>query len=277
MTDVDYLTKFSALIENYVDMARAEMEARWQGWELDLTQRELHEVIGGLLARQVTLATQFALVPPIWNGHIAPLILRTMADTYITLAWIFCEPLDRSRKYILYGLGQEKLHLEHRKSDLESQGLNPNDDPFVKANEQWLNTQRYTFLTEVNVGSWSGVDTRTMAQEAGCSTVYNLSYVPFSAATHSMWHHVSQHNLTVCSNPLHGYHRIPIDPETPFADITYLFSAALYVEDSFKLFDEKTDVKVTLPSAFGALEKAITELGQDDYESGDDGVSTEND
>ncbi len=90
-----------------------------------------------------------------------------MTETYITLTWIFIDPLDRAQKFILYGLGQEKLQLEHRKADLQTQGLKQDDDPVVNSLESWINSQQYTFLTEVNVGSWSGIDIRAMSIEAG--------------------------------------------------------------------------------------------------------------
>ena len=45
---------------------------------------------------------------------------------------------------------------------------------------------------------------------------YDFVYTPFSAAVHNMWHHVARYNLTYCDNPLHRYHRIPIDPPDCF-------------------------------------------------------------
>ena len=248
----------------YATMARAELGERWQKWKLDLTQREVHEVVGALLARQVSLATQVADAPSIWNGHIAPVILRTMTDTHITLAWILRDPVDRARKYIMYGLGQEKLNIEHRKAQLEVQGIDPNTDPLIKASEDWLNSQRYTFLTEVNVGSWAGIDTRSMADEAKCLDLYNFAYTPFSAATHSMWQHVSKYNLVPCTNPLHGYHRIPVAPDTPFSDVDYFYNAAKYLDESLKLFDETFGVKTTAPSAFSALIEVLREFNEED-------------
>ena len=73
-----------------------EIENRIGRWPVDLTKREVHEVVGGLLARQATLGIQLASSPGIWNGHVAPLILRTMVDTFITLAWIIEDPVDRA-------------------------------------------------------------------------------------------------------------------------------------------------------------------------------------
>ena len=48
-----------------------------------------------------------------------------MVDAYITLAWIFDDPLERSRKFLLYGLGQAKLSNEHRKAQLQADGIDP--------------------------------------------------------------------------------------------------------------------------------------------------------
>src|SRR2546423_11640354 len=107
MTTKEFWKATEAILRNYVQMLEVELSERWKGWSLDLSCREMYEVIGALLARQLTLAVEFAMSPSIWNMHIAPLILRSMADNYINLAWIFQEPLDRSRKFIIYGLGQE--------------------------------------------------------------------------------------------------------------------------------------------------------------------------
>jgi len=249
--------------ETYTRMVRAELSERWEKWSLDLSNREMYEVIGALLARQVTLATQLASVPSMWNPHIAPMILRTMTEGYITLAWIFIDPEDRSKKFILYGLGQTKLQIEHRKVDLQSQRMDPNDDPIIEAMERWVNSQRYTFLTEVNVGSWSGIDIRTMSQEAGCKNLYDFAYVPFSAATHSMWQHISKYNLITCTNPLHGYHRVPIDSPDMLIEPDFLYRAAKYVQESFTLFDANTSITVSTPSAFNALVEALKEFGEE--------------
>ena len=126
--------------------------------------------------------------------------------------------------------------------------------------ESWINSQQYTFLTEVNVGSWSGIDIRTMSIEAGCNDLYNFAYVPFSGATHSMWQHVSRHNLITCTNPLHGYHHVPIDQPDTWVEPDFLYRAAKYVQKSYELFDEKTSIKVSALSAFKMLIKSLKEL-----------------
>lgn len=264
MNKQDAWAELSTIIDTYIQMVRAELHQRYEHWPLDLKNREMHEVIGGLVARQVTLATQLAQAPSIWNGHMAPLILRTMTDGYITLAWIFDDPLERSRKFILYGLGQEKLEIESRKAQLLQNGNKEvAKDPLIEFKEAWLNSQRYSFLTEVNVGSWSGLSTREMAEQANCLDLYRDAYSPFSAATHNMWHHIDRYNLAICPNPLHRYHKIPIDPEME-PDADYLYRAAKYVQKAFDLFDERTKVQVSLPSAYNELNKTLKKFRSTD-------------
>lgn len=240
------------VLQKYVQEVEKELDTRWESWSIDLSHAEKYEVIGALLARMVTLATELAVSPQIWNEHIAPVLLRTMVDAYITLAWIFNDPLERSRKFLLYGLGQAKLSNEHRKAQLLADGIDPQNDPVVKATEGWINSQRYLFLTEVNLGNWAGINTRKMAEEAGCIDLYNYVYTSFSAATHNMWHHIGRYNLKACLNPLHGLHYVPVDYQLP-SHITYLRLAAKYTDKAFKLFNEKTGIKPMSPTSYEIL------------------------
>ena len=127
------------------------------------------------------------------------------------------------------------------------------------ATEQ-LNAERFEHLTEVSIGSWSETDTRRMAEEAGCLDLYRLAYTPFSAAVHSMWHHVADYNLGRCRNPLHQYHRVPVDPDLA-SDIDYVYRAAKYVDKTMDLFDRKTGVSVEASSTLDWFMDALTKLG----------------
>jgi hypothetical protein len=274
MTDSERLP-IDQVLHSYVDLVREELNDRWEQWKLDLAVSEMYEVVGALLARQVTLATQLALAPSIWNGHVAPLVLRSMIENYINLAWIFQDPVERSRQFVLHGLGQAKLLIEHRKTILRNRGDNADEDPLIQVHEVWLNSQRFSFLTEVNVGAWAGVDIREMASQTGCEDLYRLAYMPFSGATHNMWHHVEMYNLLQCANPLHQYHRVPIDPDLS-PDIDYLYRAAKYVQIAFELFDAKTGISSRTESAFDTLTQHIGALGRS-APSGDDSSAESND
>jgi hypothetical protein len=128
----------------------------------------------------------------------------------------------------------------------------PEEERFIEWLEQWTNRQRWTFLTDVNLGSWSGSSTRKMAEEAGCLDFYNYVYTPFSACTHSMWNHIGIYNLRECRNPLHKFHLVGAAVDAPL-DPNYPYLAAKYLEKAFATFDEETGIKITDDSAFDVL------------------------
>ena len=105
------------LVEDYIDGVTAEFRARWEKWPVSIEQPGPSEVTVGLLRRQYGLALNLGTNPNIWNAEIAPIILRCMVEVYITLAWILEDPVVRCKKYIDYGLGQEKLIIKHRNDE----------------------------------------------------------------------------------------------------------------------------------------------------------------
>ncbi|HHH28506.1 MAG TPA: hypothetical protein ENK57_09190, partial [Polyangiaceae bacterium] len=231
------------IADRFADDLQVELAARWEAWQLDLSRKELHEVVGALLARQVTLAVEFAQVPACWNYHVGPLFLRAMADVYITLAWIFNEPterLERAQKFIHFGLGQEKLQLEHRHAEIKRKGreLSTEERLHSESVKAWIDAQQYSFLTEVNVGSWSDLTIRKMAEEAGCIDFYNYVYQPWSGVAHSQWQHVGRYNVEHCAYPLPLNHLVPAAPML-YSDLHLLYRAGKYAEKALRLFDEK--------------------------------------
>jgi hypothetical protein len=257
-----FQTKLQLVVDAFAQRAQEEFAYRQKKWSTDLTHNEVHEVIGALLARQVTLATQLASSFSNWNGHVAPLFLRTMADVYINIAWVLRDPDDRAKKFILFGLGQAKLELEHRRADLETKKAKSGEVERIQMQEDWINQQRAIFLTDVNVGSWSGISTRTMAGEAGCIDFYNYVYTPFSSCTHSTWHHVARYNLIPCNNPLHRHHSVPAIIDLP-ADPHYLHLAARYLQKTFAKFDETFGKFKRSKSALDVLADGLTKLDRE--------------
>jgi hypothetical protein len=251
--------KVQETVDAFVRRAKDEFAYRLKKWPTDLRHNDVHEVIGALLARQVTLAVQLASSIPNWNGHVAPLFLRAMADVYINIAWVLRDPDERAKKFILYGLGQAKLELEHRRADLATRDAKSGELEYIEIQENWINQQRAIFLTDVNVGNWSGISTRTMADEAGCIDFYNYVYTPFSSCTHSTWHHVAKYNLNPCNNPLHRYHSIPAIIDEPL-DPHYLYLGARYLQKTFAKFDEVFGQFVGRKSALDVLNDGLAKL-----------------
>ena len=226
----------SEVMKEYVERAEQAVDRLWRDLRphVKLYEAEAYEVCGGLIARQASLSTQLAMSPGIWNGHIAPLVLRAMTDAHITLAWILREPVLRSKQYILHGLGQEKLSIAHLEQHVAAV-TSPSEQviALLEAKKAWLGNQRHDFLTEVNLGSWSGLNVREMAAEAGCDSMYRFAYTPFSAVVHSMWNHVSSYNLRHCTNPLHKWHRVPVMART-MLDPDFVYRSSKYLSQSFR-------------------------------------------
>jgi hypothetical protein len=253
--------EFKKILDTYIDNTLNELRIIWNNLSIDLTRKEMYEVLGGLIARQITIAKQFLSCSSIWTEDIAPIILRSMADNYINFAWILNDPLDRSRKFILHGLGQEKLVIEHRKKELENEGINYKDDEFIKACERWIDTQRYSFLTEVNIGSWSGLSTRDMAEQSGCMDFYNYVYLPFSCAAHNLWNHIAKYNLIISENPLHNYLRRPVIPDN-YNALIYVDLAAKYVDKMLCEFDTVFKDQPKRKSSYKILKNSFIKLNK---------------
>lgn len=225
------------VMRRYVSIVKAGLDDRWSKLDVELFDNAPQEVAGALIARQATLTVQLARSPGTWNGHVAPLFLRSMVDAHISLAWVLRDPGTRARQFVLYGLGQEKLSIEHLKQhQSNADASDAQMAEMIEAREDWLNSQRRDFMTEVNVGSWSGQNTREMAEDADCSGLYKFAYLPFSGVTHNMWQHIAMYNLRPCANALHKYHRVPTIADVPM-DPDYVYRSSKYVSRSYELFD----------------------------------------
>jgi len=211
------VSKLLEAAQLYRDKLLKEIKDCWNRVTIDLSKPLRDEVLGALIARQARFATVIVTEPQLWSLDISRILLRCMVDTHITLLWLATKgTYPDFENFVEYGLGQEKLLLEHiksrlDKSDPESHRLREN----VEGMESWIDSQFLTYLLPVNVGSWTKKTTRQMAEETGCPEIFNLSYAPFSSVLHGTWNAISRLNLEFCSNPLHRFHRVPSLEEPP--------------------------------------------------------------
>jgi hypothetical protein len=236
-------------VDSYENFLSNSFDEIWGLVEIEYDKLEAYSVIGGLLSRQVTLSIQMARSPNILNGHSGPLFLRGMTDLHIALSWIMLDLEERSKKYILHGLGEEKLLMEHYKKEIEDHPDDPNNEQIeqlIDVKSAWINAQRRDFFVEVNLGHWAHLDYRRMSQEAGCEGLYKFAYKPFSHAAHNMWPHVSVYNSKGCESPLHKHHLIPDLFEAPL-DLDFLFRSCKYVHMAYELFIDKFGFELSLP------------------------------
>ena len=247
-------------IEAFVDHLKAQVDIRWRYWTTNHEQRHVHEVVGGLLARQATLASQLALNPLAWNEHSAPLFLRPMVENCINIAWILKDSDKRAKQFIEYGLGQENLLLEHAKATLRAEGKDPEDDLSIAQWEEWISSLKYPFLTEINVGNWADSNTGKMAEKVDLLDLHRQDYARWSGGTHNMWQHIVRWNLRDCRNPLHGAHRLPTVSSPTVPDTELLRKAAEYVDMANHIFDEATGFESNTATALDELDRFLKRM-----------------
>jgi hypothetical protein len=260
----DVTEGIEGFITAFTHFAHYDFRARERAWELNLGKPQERQVILALLARQATLAVEIVSNPGIWNSNTAPIMLRAMADVHITLVWLIQNPGERVDLYVQDGLGSIKLEIAHRKEELEKGGVEGPDQQtiYLEQLENWLESQQLEFLTEVNLGSWSGKNTRMMAQEAGCLDFYNYVFQPFSSAVHSYWSHVGRINIEYCKNPAHNFHFLPVIPSFQ-PDTHWCRMAGKYLAKTLRSFDEFVG-KPELPvRSYSVIHDALTEPGSE--------------
>ncbi len=245
--NIDSEDSFEQFVVSYRNAVRTDLRARLDNWPLDLEEIEVFEVVTALLCRQATLAMEMASSPGVWTPHTAPILLRAIADVFINLAWILKDPCPRARLYVEDGQGAIKLQIAHQKRALEAV-TDPNDADelrqMIELWSDWLAGQRMEALVEVNLGSWSGLNTRKMAEEAGFLDFYNYVYQPFSNVAHSNWSHVSMFNTVHCQNPAHRWHRGAAIASGP-VDLNWLYLASKYLSKTFGHFDHVHDLSLS--------------------------------
>ena len=76
------------LVQQFINETKDELRVLWNELPIEIPEKELYEVVGALLSRQTLLLRQMAFSTEFWNRDGGSLILRSMVDTYITLAYI---------------------------------------------------------------------------------------------------------------------------------------------------------------------------------------------
>lgn len=263
MSDTETIRRIIELAELFAVDAISEFDASLASWKFDMARNTEFEVIGALLARQTTLAVRIARTPQVWNDHVAPILLRSMADVHITICWALESPEERCPKFVEYGIGQLKLNIEHVKN-VGDAGVEPGAISCeLPALEDWLEGQKARYFIDVNVGSMSGDGgIHKMAKDCGCKEFYDLHYSPLSGCAHSMWQCIGRLNLTPCTNPLHGWHSVPFVPES-YPDLHFLHAAARYFDMTLRRFRQKIGSELLATTAAEKLKKAMQDALSD--------------
>ncbi|MCY1719221.1 DUF5677 domain-containing protein [Prolixibacteraceae bacterium Z1-6] len=241
---------FNRILNKYLANINAEFLERWNLLVPTIEDKEFIEVIIGLLSRQISITHYYLSSPNTWNGDIGTIILRSICENVINISWILKDDsINRARMFIVYGLGQEKLQLEHRKNEMNNGEVSEEEIQMVEYMENSLNQEKYTFLTDVNIGSWSDKSILKIAEEADCLDFYHLAFTPFSNSAHGTWNHLIKYSLRKSSNPLHNLLRRPIfynlEPDITFAEL-----AMKYLSKSLRKFDNYFNQKIVSKDSY---------------------------
>jgi hypothetical protein len=173
----------------------------------DLYDPTRDEIFFGLISRAVRLYILLNTDPNTWARDVFGIFLRCLADTVITFAYLAKngKPED-FLAFRKYGEGQEKLIMLHLQDNY------PEGRDLVGRNVENISDELGDFNAEfidIELGSWSGKDTRRLAQEAGLEKIYRLVFSPSSGDLHGSWLSLKHSNLLRCREPLHRFHRLP--------------------------------------------------------------------
>lgn len=195
------------------EMVRAHLEQLAHRIRFDLYDPLRDEILGGLYARAARLYCLICELPPLWSRDVGGIIVRCLADTAITFAYLAkCGNDELFRRFKEYGEGQEKLLMLHL------EGSHPGDASMEGRDAAMIAEELGGFAAEllhIELGSWAKKDARKLASAAGMERFYRLVFTPSSSDVHGTWVSLRQSNLLHCVEPLHRFHRIPSYVEPP--------------------------------------------------------------
>lgn len=178
----------------------------------DLYSPDRHEVLSGLVYRQLRAVRVMVEFPALWTMEHGSAAIRGVLEARIVVKWLMKQnDPDLYTRFKDYGRGRLKLlklHLEEYRDTLENPPSDLEDQ--IEYMDALVNRDLMEEFQDISVeGSFAGIDTRRMAEQVGLITDYRLVFQPASANVHGEWAALDQYILTTCRNPLHRWHRIP--------------------------------------------------------------------
>ena len=153
------------------------------------------------------LATAIELIDAPAAGILGRVGLRTLMETLIVLSYLIRE--DSAGKwaaYRLYGAGQAKLALL-KLADVDKLPAFVN----LETLEALANEDIWEEFVPINIGHWDTSNLRELSARSGSKALYDEFYPWTSSYAHASWGAVRDSAFTVCINPLHRLHRIPLE------------------------------------------------------------------
>lgn len=165
-------------------------------------------VLLGLASRMFRLLSDFLDRPSAWAPGTAAYHLRPIVETRIVSAWLTKrDDASTFAAYREHGLGHLKLLRDHIRADF-GEDLDQDAKELLESLDRRVNLEIDEWFQPVNVGSFTKVTVRQMAIDCDLKRLYDLSFVPLSSENHGEWPSVRENDTVLCTDPLHGGHRI---------------------------------------------------------------------
>lgn len=159
----------------------------------------------GIVLYDLNLSLELAALPSsiLSSGRT---LLRSIVESCITLHYLCLkDDLTIWTQYRNYGSGQSALSFLKTVDLSDAPSYVDLDTLEMLANEDaWLETK------DILIGAWAKKNLREMAIECDRKEVYDKYYDWLSGFSHSHWGAVRDTAFTICLNPLHRLHRIPV-------------------------------------------------------------------
>lgn len=217
-----------------------EFAAVWRSAGVDLYEPGVEEVLTGLLARQVRFFAVMADDPHFWQPDFAGIGLRAMTEDLINLRYIAAGGDELAQKFREYAIGHVKLQKLHIEKLIDSGALPVDWENRIDALQLQIDLERWEETIEIDLGRWTDADIREIATSVGLKAEYDLFYAPGSAHMHGEWSSLSETVLTPCREPLHRFHRVPLEHRLVPQHPRFLVSALDLLDQTFRNWKEAT-------------------------------------
>lgn len=256
MNDSISLEQLDKSIYEFIPIMKSSLVDRWNDWEINLDEQIMFEVLGGILSRQISIITQILTSISLWNGDVGPILLRSLAENYITLSWLVKEDtIIRCEQFVEHGMGQEVLLLEKLEVHTSEMELTDMQKKLISDTRKFIERERNIHVLDVNMGAWSNKSIRDMALESEMKEYYDFSFVPFTFAAHGTWNQILKYNVKESQNPFHNFMKVPVVHEY-IPDLHFPNVAIMKLDECFNVVDKKLSTK----TKFSSLEKRFQEI-----------------
>jgi hypothetical protein len=195
--------------QKYFQIANDIWETIEKYYKIDFYDPLKDEILLSLACRIYRLTIHVISFIPNWTEDISEVFVRMVLESYIYYHWLKKNgKKDDYQKFYEYGLGQQKLRMEHLKQYFKNQGLSEEAEK-QNLSLDFLKRHKMPEFVPVNVGNPLNKNLRIIADEADCREIYALMYSPSSSAVHGMYDSLDLFYSRTCVNPFHCQHKVP--------------------------------------------------------------------